>query len=296
MEHHREDLNGVRLNFDSTTSQMTANHNSALEDLRKEHETALESLSHGFEKQISKLSLELKATQDDLAKTKAAYEASKSSIASLTDQRDQARASLASTPTTSPEAAEELVRLTTELSHTKDDLQASNEILALTKESLTEMSKKHSQELEDAAKERANELTKLRATHDEDITTFAREKSDLQIKLSDLEGEISTLKATLAAEQPAPKSNGVPAPPQSPGVTKEELARMHEAHNLKIGDLTAEHEKAMKALVARLEASESSVEQARQEVMRKAMEMDYMEKEREEDAEQIKAYVSLFFP
>ena len=54
---------------------MAANHNSTLEDMRNEHQASLESQKKSYEKQISNLTLELKATQDDLAKTKAALEA-----------------------------------------------------------------------------------------------------------------------------------------------------------------------------------------------------------------------------
>lgn len=267
---------------------MAANHSSALEDLKSEHQAALEEQSKAAEKQISKLTLELKATQDDLAKSKAAYEAAKAEIDSLTAQRDEARSAASASPSLSPEQAEEIAHMKTELSNTKDDLLASNEVLALTKSSLTEMSNKHTQELEEAAKSRADEVTKLKAAHDGEIAAFAKEKSELQIKLSDLEGDLATARATLAAEPVAPKTNGTPIPPQSPGVTKEELTRMHEAHNLKIHDLNAEHEKAIKALTARLEMAEAAVTDATSQIERKNMEIELMERDQEESGEQIK--------
>lgn len=288
-EQHREDLNAVRQNFDATTSQMATNHNLTLDDMKRTHQESLEAQKKTFEKQISNLTLDLKATQDDLAKTKTALEAAKSSVASITAQRDEARAASAAAPSASPEATDQLIRLTTELSHTKDDLQTTTEILALTKESLTEMSKKQSQELEDAAKARADEVTKLRAAHDEEITTFAKEKLELQMKLGDLEGEVATLRATLNAAQTAPKSNGNHAMPTSPGVTKEELAKMHEAHTMKIGDLQADHEKGMRALRAELEASRAELAEAKKDLERKGLEIQFMESERDDSDEQVKA-------
>lgn len=272
--------------------QVRLAHESALKDLKEEHASILESTVGGLEKQISKLNLELKATQDDLAKAKANLELARSEVESLTAQRDEAKAALTEVPGVSPQHVDEIARLTNELGVAKDDLQAISENLDLTKASLHDLSNNHATELEEAAKGRAEEVTKLRGAHDEEVTTLATQKSELLIKLSDLEGELATLKASIEAEAAAPKSNGhgAVAPPQSPGITKEELQRMHEAHNLKVHDMQAEHEKALKALEEKLETSETKVDELNAEVGRKAMEIQYLESDQDEQSERITRY------
>ncbi|KAJ7169747.1 hypothetical protein C8R46DRAFT_1265230 [Mycena filopes] len=283
---HQQDLQALRSESGSTMDQVRAAHESALENLKADHASALESTVGGLEKQISKLNLELKATQEDLAKAKANVDIARSEVESLTAQHEEARAALSAIPQVSPQHVEEVSRLTNELGVAKDDLQAVTEMLTLTKASLQEMSNNHSTELEEAAKRRAEEVTKLRGAHDEEVNTLVTTKSELLTRLSDLEGELATLRATIDSGA-APKSNGAVAAPQSPGITKEELQRLHEAHNLKVGDLQAEHEKALKALADELEAAATKVDGLNAEVARKAMEIQYLESDQDEQTERI---------
>jgi conserved oligomeric Golgi complex subunit 6 len=291
---HAQELQSLRGDSTATMEQIRTANQSALEDLKAQHASTLESESNRLEKQINALKLDLKATQDDLAKAKAALESARGEIENLTGQRDEALAAAASVPQTAPEDVEEMARLSKELSNTKDDLAAVTDMLDLTKASLTEMSHNHTKELEEAAKARADEVMKLRSARDEDVTSLATQKSELLVKLSDLEGELATLKVTISSETVAPKSNSNGVAHLATGVTKEELQRMHEAHNLKMYDLQAEHEKVMKALKLELEASDSRVEEGRQEVERKMMEIQYLEQDQEESQEQITRYVGFF--
>ena len=59
---------------------------------------------------------------------------------------------------------------------------------------------------------------------------------------------------------------------------------MHEAHNAKLHDLQAEHDKATKALKESLDASLSKADDLKQEVDRKAMEIQYLEQEQKTKA------------
>ncbi|KAJ7103667.1 hypothetical protein B0H15DRAFT_228317 [Mycena belliarum] len=285
---HQQDLQALRAESSSTMQQVVAAHETSLQDLKAEHASALETTVGDLEKQISKLNLELKATQDDLAKAKANVELARSEVENLTNQRDEARTALTAVPEVSPQHAEELSRLTNEVGVAKDDLQAVTEMLNLTKASLEEMSNNHTAELEEAAKGRAEEVTKLRAAHDEEVNVLVAQKSELLMRLSDLEGELATVKASIDAEvAPKANGNGAVAPPQSPGITKEELQRMHEAHNLKVHDMQAEHEKAIKALKDELEAAETKVDGLNAEVARKAMEIQYLESDQDDTQERI---------
>ena len=274
--------------------QIRAANQSALEDLKAEHASSLETETSRLEKQINTMKLDLKATQDDLGKAKAALESARGESENLTRQRDEALAAAASIPQKSPEHVEEMARLSQELSSTKDDLVAVTDLLNLTKASLTEMSHNQKKELEEAAKARADDLMKQRSTHDEEVSSLTAQKSELLVRLSDLEGELATLKATIFSETVAPKSNSNGVVPHAPGVTKEELQRLHEAHNLKMHDLQAEHEKVTKALKLELEVAESRTEEALQEVERKKMEIQYLEQDQEENQEQITRYVGFF--
>lgn len=289
---HSQELQTLRAGSNVTIEQIQAANQLALEDLKAEHASALESQVKGLEKQIGNLNVNLKATQDDLTKAKAALEVARAEIVSLTAYRDEARAAAAAAPDSSPEHIAEVDRLTKELSNTKDDLAAVSDMLNFTKASLTEMSNNHMTELEEAAKGRAEEVTRLRTAHDREVSSLAAQKSELLIKLSDLEGELATVKASIS-EPIAPRSNGAAHPP-SPGVTKEELQRLYEAHNLKVHDLQADHDKAIKALRDELETSRIKADELQQEVARKVMEIEYLEQDQDESLEQITRYVKFF--
>jgi chromosome segregation ATPase len=244
---------------------------------------------------LDEQSLDLKATQDDLAKAKATLDSTRLEVESVRTQLDEARAAVDAAAAASPEHLAEVERLTTELSHAKDDLAAVSDMLNLTKASLGEMSNNHSTELEEAAKGRAEEVTKLRTAHEEEVTALVKQKSDLLMQVSDLQGELTILKASISAEPPSPKGNGNGAAHiPSPSVTREELQQMHEAHNLKVHDLQAEHDKAIKALQEQLETALSQGEGLQQDVARKAMEIQYLEQEQDEHQDQITRYVRFF--
>ena len=278
-----------------TIEQIQAANKVTLEALEADHRSALENESNVLNKQISKLALELKATQDDLSKAKVAFENSRSEMDNLTKQRDDARALVDAGPTLSPEHAEEIARLSRELANCKDDFAAVTDALDLTRASISEMSDKHTRELEESARNRADEVTKLKLAHDSEIAAIAAQKSEALSKLSDLEGELMTVKATLAAQQSAvPKNTNGSTHPQQQSVTKEELTKLHEAHNLKIYDLQAEHEKALNASREEAEVAKLRAGELEQEVGRKAMEIQYLEQDQDESLEQINRYVRFF--
>jgi len=180
-----------------------------------------------------------------------------------------------------PGQAEEIESLKRGLTTSKDDQAALSEQLALIKTSLQEAVTNHSKELEEAAKSRAEEVTKLCSKHDEDVKAFATTKSEMTAKISDLEGEIATLKATIATQPTSPKTNGTVLP-QSPGISESELQQMHQAHNLKLHDVQAENDRAMKALKEELDKTLCRVTELQQEVGRKDLEIQLLEQDQEE--------------
>lgn len=219
----------------------------------------------------------------------------------LARQLEAAKNAAGAASAITPEHASEIARLTQELSHTKDDLAAMTEMLNLTKSSMNEMSDHHTKDLEDAAKARTEEVSKLKAMHEEEVVALAREKGDLAVRLSDMEGELATAKAELDSLKASPKVNGSGAAaaratsPSAGGVVTDEMLRqLHEAHNLKLGDLQAEHEKAVKAMQRQLEEAQKKIEELNTDVSRKAMELQFMESEQDEQAEAVTRYVKFF--
>ena len=232
-----------------------------------------------------------------MAKSKAALTASAQELKSLKSQLEVARATaevLASS--VPPDRTDQLNTLQKDLADARSDLDALQEVLSATNESIAEMSDRHGKELEEVVGARVMDVTKLRSTHESELTQLEKEKSDLVSKLSDAQGEISTLRAKIAAEPAIPAA----ARPVSHGrtgsgtVTKAEIQKMHEAHNLKMNDLRAEYEKKLKEMREELEVVNGKTKELQSEVSQKAMEIKYLEQDQEEANDTITRYVRLF--
>ena len=214
----------------------------------------------------------------------------------LKEKVDEARqAALAAANSAATDHDGVVERLSKELSNTREELEGLNEVFRATQESMREMGKNHHKELEETAKGRAEEVSKLRAAHDAEIQSLVNTKTDLVTKLSDLEGELFSLRASAASAEPtaSPKRNGSVAAPADT-VTKDELRQMHEAHNLKMNDLRAQHDKELRALQEQVNAALARAGEMEQDLERKKMEILYLEQDQEENQDQITKYVKLF--
>ncbi|KAG9314252.1 hypothetical protein JVU11DRAFT_5040 [Chiua virens] len=293
-EVHGQDLQALRSESQATIEQLRAAHQSTINDIRAEHEASLESQVSAIEKKLSSQSLELRATQDDLSKAKTALDASRVEGDSLKAQLEETRASLIAVNGNADQVVES-ERLTQELTNLRDENVMLNDVLAATKESLSEMSTNHSKELEEAAGIRVEEIMRLRTIHDGELSTLAAQKSELALSLSDLEGEIAMLKAQLAATESVavPKSNGA-VHATATTVTRDELQKVHEAHNLKMHDLHVEHDRIVRALRTEVDALQARLDEVQQDVARKSMEIQYLEQEQEENQDSITRYVKVF--
>ena len=161
-------------------------------------------------------------------------------------------------------------------------------------DTLRQVTNNHTTELEEAAKGRVEEVTRLRAAHQEELDVLTKDRTELTTQLTDLQGELTTLKASLGSDPlTSSRSNGV-AHATTSNVTQEDLQKMHEAHNLKLYDLQAEHDRAMRALKEELDAALAKADDLGQEVARKIMEIQYLEQDQEEGQDQITRYVRLF--
>jgi conserved oligomeric Golgi complex subunit 6 len=229
-------------------------------------------------------------------KAKTAFSTALQEVETLKSQLDEARqAAVAAASTAAADQDTEIARLTKELSNARDDLNSVNEIFHATQESMREMGNNHRMELEEAAKGRADEVSKLRAAHDAEIQSLVADKARLVTNLSDLEGEVLTLRASAASTvtTASPKRNGSATAP-SETVTKEELQRMHEAHNLKMHDLQAQHDKEIRALREQVETAIAKAEEAETDLERKKMEITWLEQDLVDSQDEITRYVKLF--
>ncbi|EKM61154.1 uncharacterized protein PHACADRAFT_247574 [Phanerochaete carnosa HHB-10118-sp] len=244
-----------------------------------------------FEKQIGSQNLELNATREDLAKAKSAHASITRELEITKAQLDETRQLLQTLDKSDKDVA--ITRLTQDLANLREEHSALQDMLMAQNDTLRQVTNNHTTELEEAAKHRAEEVTKLRAAHQDEIDTLMKDRTELSVQLSDLQGELATLKATLEETQTATRTNGT-THERSSNVTKEDLQKMHEAHNLKLYDLQAEHDRAMRALKEELEAVLNKADELNQEVARKAMEIQYLEQEQEESQDQITRYVKVF--
>ena len=276
--------------------QLNIAHKNFIEDLKTEHQAELDAKVKTLEKTISNLNIELKATQDDLSKAKSALAAAAAESENLKKQVEEAEKAAAGAATSSSqEHAAEVVRLTRELSSASDETAALREVLDAQKDSMAEMSDSHSAELDMIAKSRAEEVIALRASHESETMALVKEKSELASRVSDLEGEVATLQATLAAQSAASvKSNGIASPGSSTNVSKEELQKLHEAHTLKMRDLEAQHESSLRSIQTDLEAANGRADGLAEEVNRRSMEVTYLESDLEEKEDTITRCVRLF--
>lgn len=260
--------------------------------MKLEHEATLHSQVSTLEKQIASQALELRATQDDLAKAKSNFATVSQDFENTKSQYEEARRVITSLDKSDKD--ETITQLSRDLSNLQEEHAALTDMFTATKDSLREITNNHATELEEAAKGRAEEVTKLRAVHDEELGRLSNEKVALATKLTDMEGELATVKASLNTDPlMSPRSNGS-AHASSPSVTKEDLQRMHEAHNLKLGDLQAAHDKEMRALKEELENALGKADDLNHQLERKMMEIQYLEQDQDDTQDQITRYVKIF--
>jgi len=295
-EAHGQDLQILREKSEVAIEQLRSSHRATVDGLKADHDVELASQAQAFQMQLSSQSLELKATAEDLAKAKANRDTLLQEVEGLKAQLDETRqATQATAQAATADRDANIARLTKELSNAQEELNVLNEVLRSTHQSLESMGRNHQIELEEAAKGRAEEVSKLRTAHDVEIQALVTDKANLLTRLSDLEGDLLTTRASAApAEATAsPKRNGLSTAPIET-VTKEELERMHEAHNLKINDLQAEHEKAIRALQEQVDAAEAKARETGLDLERKTWEIAILEQDQDENQDQITRYVKLF--
>lgn len=277
--------------------QLNTQHRSYIEDLKSEHIAEMNTQVKALEKANNEKSLDLKATQDDLAKAKASIAASANEIEGLKKQLEEAQRLVVSvTESSASEHVAELQRLHAALSDAQEEVTSLNSVIGAQKESITAMNENHKREREEAAHAHVEETSKLRSSHESESSSFAKVRESLETRVADLEGEVATLRATAAAAStyppPSPRTNGS-ARSGTPDVTKEELQRLHEAHNLKVIDLEAQHTKSVRNLTEERDSAHSRSTELTDALERKDFENNLLQQDNDDKEDMISRYVSL---
>ncbi len=143
----------LRKQSHDTMEQLTAQHQAYIADLKAEHLATMEDQIRALEKAKSEQSLDLKATQDDLAKAKAALAAAAPEIEALKKQVEEAEKLVATvTESSASEHASELQRLHVALTDAQDEVTSLHSVVAAQKASIAALNDNHVREREDSAR------------------------------------------------------------------------------------------------------------------------------------------------
>lgn len=161
-------------------------------------------------------------------------------------------------------------------------------------EELDQVKKNHQRELEEASRNKIKALEEHQAKSDEQL---AKIKGDYALAQSALEDERVAKQQALAQVAAAKSAATPPATPKPNGsgptgvITKEDLHKLHQANNLKLSELEAEHFKALQEEREVQDALKKEKEDLANEVARKEMERAMYEDEANSGAEEIEGYV-----
>jgi hypothetical protein len=294
MAAHAQELSVLRGQSEAALTELQNSHKITVDDLKASHESTLDETTKTSEKLISNLKIELKATQDDLAKAKASLASTQAEIDSLKIQLQESQHAVEQAASTSADShAADLEQVRKEHSNTKDDLKAMEEALAASKETFAatheQMTNNHKVELEEAAKGRADALQALKEAHEQDLARLNGERAQLLSNLEDereaKEKALSQLEL-LSRTPPASPAKGNGVLPASV-VPKEELEKLHQAHTLKVDELELAHKKALQAVQDELEESKKLQAELSEDNSRKALELNFTASEKDEAVEEL---------
>ena len=269
--------------------QVHTAHETTVKELNAAHEEALSTSLRSSENKLNSIELELRATQDDLAKAKANLAASQNEVDTLTTQVNQLKEALDTAragASSDARSAAEIERLNGEVFSLNDELSMVKSAFQATKESFTEISANHDRELEEKTQLHVEQTQKLKAELEEERASFAQTRTKLESELEDERVAKERAKAEALAAQTAlqtppmsPKPNGN-AP--TPMVPREELQKLHEAHCAKVSEQEAEYQKAVENLEEQLRVMKEEYEEANAALQSKTLELQFTESEKQD--------------
>jgi chromosome segregation ATPase len=265
--------------------QLRSSHENELVELKALHASSLDEHTTPLRKNIRQLTLELTATQEDLNKSKAALAASHTEIASLRKQLVEAREAIELALANTNSASEaQLTKARHDLSSANETLETYKRILAESQETLAAdmeaIKSAHKREVDELIGTHSEAVNAMKHAHKDALAKVAAERESLQSRFEDERDAKEKALAQVAASARTPASPRPSA--NTTGVSKEELEKMHQAHNAMTIELEAEHAKAVQVLKDELEAKQHALETAEADASRKELEINFMMSEKEE--------------
>lgn len=182
---------------------------------------------------------------------------------------------------------QKLAKAQTDVTQAREDLATFQKMLAESQEAFAadvEGTKAaHRREIESLTSTHVGATKTLKSAHEDEVAKLNTERANLRSQLEDEREakekaltQVETLK--LAASTPPPLS-----PRANPtGTSKEELEKLHQAHNATLMEMEAAHNKALGSLKQEIADKQAALDSALAEASRKDMEIGYMAADKEE--------------
>lgn len=282
---HKIELQKLRWQSDATIEQITSANREALHDTQASLSAEADERVEKLQKRLSEAELELQATQEDLHKSKLSLSGKCIELEAVTLQVQKMHAEKSASSVFSASHSDAGVHK--ELETTRDELRGLRAAFQATKESMASMLTHHRRELEGVERTHVDELADLGRKSAQEKSDLLDAKDAAQTRIRELEIEINNAErnAQMLVMSPPAESQGVTS------VTREELARMHEAHNLKLHTVDAEHRQVLQLMSNSIEQLIRDKEELRSAAERREMEIHFLSTENEENADRIKRYV-----
>ncbi|KAF8337417.1 uncharacterized protein EI90DRAFT_3118868 [Cantharellus anzutake] len=291
---HAQELAAFRAQSQATHEQLQATHQNNIAELSASHKEILEEQTGALNKHIKELSVNLAATTDDLAKSKTHLASSEEDKAVLKEQVNEARNAVTTASASADAAAQEkLAQARREVESAIDDMNTYKKLLEDTQLSFASdtdaHTAAHARELEDIVSKHTQDITTLKDQHEQELAHHNAEKAELRHVLEDERDAKEKALAQIATFQQ------VRSPPSSPrhtpskaGVSKEEIEKLHQAHNVTLMTLEAEHNKEMQALKDQVARLEELVNEVQGEKEHKELELVFATQEKGELEDDLK--------
>ncbi|KAF9514068.1 hypothetical protein BS47DRAFT_1362016 [Hydnum rufescens UP504] len=293
---HSTELSSVRAESQASLERLRTGFQHEIEELKTTHAETLGEQTKMSEKHAKELTLNLAATTDDLAKSKAALAAAQTEIASLKTQVEEAnRAAEAASINADAQLKGQTVQAKQEAQNAREDLATFKQLLAESQESFAadmEGTKAtHKRELEEVVAKHVEHTGALKASHGQELAQLSNEGVKLRSALEDEREAKEKALAQIASLQQ------VRSPPPSPrngnaaGVGKDEIEKLHRAHNATLMTLEAEHNSGLRALKDELARKQEAVDEVRAEKERKELEISFMAEEKRDVEDELQRHL-----
>ena len=249
-----------------------------------------------LDKHVKELSINLAATTDDLAKSKTLLASSQEEIDSLRKRLDEAQDAIAGASVSADAAiTEQLERAKKDVASTMDDMNTYKKLLEETQLSFASdtdaRAAAHVGELREVVAKHTQETASQNELHNQELARRTAEIAGLRSALEDERdakekalAQITSLQSIRSRSPPTSPRNT----PSRTGVSKEEIVKLHQAHNVTLMTVEAEHKKETQALKDQIARLEELVNETQGEKEHKELELSFLNQEKNELEDEVK--------